>query len=104
MGNDLLTGRYCFCPFCRADLVWSVRQHIVDCAVVSQNDPRWQAEVREALRRARETRKASQQLHDAVELTRIESEVLLSKARQAAEGARQAQQDAERVKRESPGK
>src|SRR5262245_51024990 len=39
MGTDMLTGRYYFCPYCRADLVWSVRQHLADCAVILQNDP-----------------------------------------------------------------
>src|SRR5262245_44709238 len=46
MGNDMLAGRYYFCPYCRADLVWSVRQHIADCAVIHQSNPQWQAEVR----------------------------------------------------------
>src|SRR5262245_8779694 len=102
MGNDMLTGRYYFCPYCRADLIWSVRQHLADCAAVLQNDPRWQAEVREALRRARETRKTSQQIRDASELTRIESEVLRAKVEDTTEVARQAQQDAERIKRANP--
>jgi len=102
MGNDMLTGRYYFCPYCRADLVWSVRQHIADCAVIHQSNPQWQAEVREALTRARETRKSSQQLRDASELTRIESEVLRDRVQDTTEAARQAKQDAERIKRSDP--
>src|SRR5262245_1189614 len=102
MGNDMLTGRYYFCPYCRADLVWSVRQHIADCAVILQNDARWQAEVRDALTRARETRKASQQLRDASDLARVESEVLRAKAQNMTEAARQAQLDAEHVRRSEP--
>ena len=61
LGADVLVlaGHYDRCPFCRADLTWSIRQHIAVCAVVRVSEPRWQAEVREALARARELRKAS---------------------------------------------
>src|SRR5262245_31898104 len=103
MGNDMLGGRYYFCPFCRVDLVWSVRKHIVECAVISQNDPRWQAEVREALAHAREVRKVSSQLRDTSELARVTSEELQRRARITAVAARRAAEESERIKRERPG-
>ena len=87
MGTDLFTERHNLCPFCRLDLTWSIRQHIASCPVVRQNDPAWQATVRDALAHARETRKASQQLRDTSEVTRVTSEVLLSRTREAAEAA-----------------
>src|SRR5262245_20024093 len=102
MGSDLVRRQFHFCPFCRVDLTWSIRQHMEACMVVRQNDPQWKARWREALAHARETRKASQQLSDTSELTRVTSEVLLSRAREAAKAARQAQLDAERVKRSEP--
>src|SRR5262245_14286630 len=102
MGSDLVRRQYHYCPFCRVDLTWSVRQHIAACAVIRQNDPRWQAEAREALAHAREVRKVSSQLRDASEVARIESDVLQTRARETAEAARQAQQESERVKREPP--
>ena len=103
MGSDLTRGQYHFCPFCRVDLTWSIRQHIAACTVIRHNDPRWQTEVREALAHAREARKTSQQLRDAAELARIESELLLTRAREVAEAARQAQEKSEQIKREAQG-
>jgi len=84
---------------CRVGLPWSFRQHIAVCAVVRQNYHRWQAPVPETLTHARETREASQQLRDATELTRVESDGHIANAKQAGEGARQAPQESERVKR-----
>jgi len=104
MGSDLVGGEYHFCPFCRVDLTWSIRQHIAACAVIRQNDPHWQAEVREALAHAREVRKVSSQLRDTSELTRVTSEVLQRQARIAAVAARRAAEESERIKREPPGK
>src|SRR5262245_22133307 len=103
MSADLFNGRYNLCPFCRVGLAPSIRHHIAGCAVILHADAKWQAEVRETLERASATRKASGQLRDTSELTRIESEVLQSKVREAAEAARRAQEEAERVKRETPG-
>src|SRR5262245_20999954 len=102
MGSDLVRGQYHFCPFCRLDLTWSLRQHIAACAVIRQNDPGWQAEAREALAHAREVRKVSSQLRDVSEVARIESEVLQARARRTSQAARQAQLDAERAKRSEP--
>ena len=99
---DLFRRRYDLCPFCRVDLVPSIRRHIAECAIIRTQDPQWQAEVRETLARATATRKQSGQLRDASELARVESEVLLKKVREAAVAARQAQQESERVKREPP--
>jgi len=102
MSADLSSGYYNFCPSCRVSLAPSIRRHIAECPVILHADPQWQAAVRDTLERACATRKLSGQLRDASEVTRVESEVLLSKARQAAEGARQAQEDARRVKRSEP--
>src|SRR5215510_15114694 len=71
MGSDLVRSQHHFCPFCRVDLTWSIRQH----------DPRWQAEAREALDHAREVRKVSSHLRDASELARVTSEVFQRRAR-----------------------
>ena len=103
MGTDLSSDRYHLCPTCRVDLTRSIRQHIADCSVIRLNDPWWQADTREALTRAHATRKASQQLRDASELARIESEVLLRKLRDAADAARLTKEESERIKREWPG-
>src|SRR5262249_8120852 len=75
LGADPFHERFQLCPICRVDLTPSVRQHIADCSRIRLNDPWWQANTREALARARETRKASQQVRDAAELARVESEV-----------------------------
>src|SRR5262245_28431470 len=102
MCADLSSGRYNLCPFCRVGLAPSIRHHIAGCAVILHADPKWQAAVRETLERACATRKASGQLRDASELARVESEVLQAKVRAAAEAARQAQQESERIKRAPP--
>ena len=101
--SDLIRREHLFCPFCRVDLTWSIRQHIAACAVIRQNDPRWQAEAREALAHAREVRKLSSQLLDASELARVTSEELQRRARITAVAARRAAEEAERIKRERPG-
>jgi hypothetical protein len=102
LGADLLSNRYNLCPFCRLDLTWSIRQHIAVCGVVRVADPQWQAEAGEALVRARELKKASEQLHDTTELTRLESEVHQARARHVGDAARQAKDDSRRIKRSEP--
>ena len=102
MGADLFSGQYYLCPFCQVDLVPSIRRHITECAGIRPEDPQWQAGVRETLTCARETRKTGGQLQDASELARVESEVLQARAQETAEAARQAQRDAQRIKREPP--
>jgi hypothetical protein len=100
MGSDMVIGRYWLCLSCRADLVWSIRQHIATCAVVRQNDPVWQEDVREVLAKAREM--GQSQLLNASELIMIESEILRSKARQTTDVARLAQKKSRRIKRSGP--
>src|SRR5262245_18985560 len=39
MGTDMTGRRYYLSPCCRVELVWSIRQHIADCAVIAKNDP-----------------------------------------------------------------
>src|SRR5262245_60850554 len=102
MGADLLRDQFSVCPFCRVDLTSSIRQHIAQCAAVQHSDPQWQAATREVLARAHEMRKLSQQLRDASELARVESEVLKARAREAAEVAHRAQKDSRRITRKSP--
>src|SRR5262245_51096451 len=99
MGADLIRDHYSVCPFCRVDLTSSIRQHIAHCAAVQHSDPRWQAATREVLARAHEMRKLSQQLRDASELARVESEVLQARARETAEAALRAQKDSRRITR-----
>src|SRR5262245_57972496 len=102
LGTDVFSDRYHLCPFCGVDLSLSIRQHIADCSVIRLNDPWWQADTREALTRAHQTRKNSRQLRDASELTRIVSEVLRDRVQDTTESARQAQLETERIKREPP--
>ena len=82
LGRDLLGRRHNLCPFCRSDLTASIRLHIAACAVVRVTDPEWQAEAKETLARARELRKATEQLGTRNELARIESEITRARARQ----------------------
>src|SRR5262249_23948927 len=99
MGADLFRDQDSVCPFCRVDLTSSVRQHIAHCATVQHADPQWQATTRELLARAHDMRKLSQQLRDASELARVESEALQVRAREVGQAARRAQKDSERIKR-----
>jgi hypothetical protein len=84
MDTDVSRRHPHFCPLCRVNLVWSVRQHIANCSTIRQNDPQWQVAVREMLERTRELRKVSGRLSDASQVTRTAGQGQRTGARRTA--------------------